>query len=66
MQQRLNPATRRALAGGFALTAVSAGTASAQNLRHGIGLGIAMLLTVLLVAAMVHYGARHSRSHNNT
>jgi hypothetical protein len=66
MQQRLNPATRRALAGGLALTAASAGTASAQDLRHGIGLGIAMLLTVLLVAAIVHYGARDSRSHNNT
>jgi hypothetical protein len=64
MQQRLNPATRRALAGGFALTAVSAGTASTRNLWHGIGLGIAMLLTVLLVAAVVQYGTRHSRTHN--
>ena len=62
MQQRLNVGTRRALGGGFALTAVSAGTASAHNLRHGIGLGIAMLLAVLLVAAIAQYGARHSRN----
>ncbi len=62
MQQRLSPATRRALAGGVALTAASAGTASAQNLRHGITLGIVMLLTVLVVAAVVQFGARHSRS----
>jgi hypothetical protein len=64
MQQRLNPATRRALGGGFALTAVSSGAASAHDLRHGIVLGIAMLLTVLLVAAIAQYGARHSRSDN--
>ena len=64
MQQRLSPATRRALAGGLALTAVTAGTASAQDLGHGIGLGIAMFLTVLLVAAIVQYGSRDTRSHN--
>ena len=64
MQQRLSPATRRALAGGLALTTVSAGTASAQDLGHGVGLGIAMLLTVLLVAAIVQYGSRDTRSHN--
>jgi hypothetical protein len=63
MQQRLSPATRRALAGGLALTALSAGTASAQDVRHGVGLGIAMLLTVLLVAAIVQYGSRDTRSH---
>ncbi len=64
MQQRLSPATRRALGGGLALTAVSAGTASTQSLRHGIGLGIVMLVTVLLVAAVVHYGTRQSRTNN--
>ena len=64
MQQRLSPATRRALAGGLALTAVSAATASTQDLGHGIGLGIAMLLTVLLVAAIVQYGSRDTRSRN--
>ena len=64
MQQRLSPTTRRALAGGLALTAVSAGTASARDLGHAIGLGIAMLLTVLVVAAIVQYGSRDTRSHN--
>jgi hypothetical protein len=59
----MTPEARRALGGGFALTAVSTATAvSADSVRHGIALGIAMLLAALVVTAIVQHGSRNSES----
>jgi hypothetical protein len=54
--------TRRVLAIGLAFTATSAGSASAENVRHGLGIGVAMLMTTVLVAAIVQYGERPTSS----
>ena len=59
MLRRMTPQARRALGGGFGLTVVSTATAvSVDNVRHGIVLGICMLVATLAVAAIVQYGSR--------
>lgn len=60
MFQRLSSSARRALGVGLALTAVTAATT--KNVSHGVGIAIAMLLTVLAVTAMAQYGSRFERS----
>lgn len=57
---RLTSPAKRALAGGFAFGAVATGIALADSMRHGLGVGVAMLIAVALAVGVIQLASRRA------
>jgi hypothetical protein len=57
---RLTGPARKALAGGLAFGAVATGVALAQDLRHGFGIGLAVVVALVLAVGAVQLASRRA------
>ena len=57
---RLTSAAKRALAGGLAFGVVATGIALADSTRHGIGVAVALVITVALAVGLIQFASRRA------
>jgi hypothetical protein len=55
---RLTGPAKKALAGGLAFGAVATGFALADSTRHGLGVGMAVVIAVALAVGLVQFAGR--------
>ena len=57
---RLTSPAKRALAGGLAFGAVATGIALADSTRHGLGVGVALVIAVALAVGFIQFASRRA------
>ena len=57
---RLTSPARKALGGGLAFGAVATGIALADSTRHGLGIGIAVLIALTLAVGVIQLASRRA------
>jgi hypothetical protein len=57
---RLTRPARRALAGGLAFGTIATGIALADSTRHGLGVGMALVITLAIAVAFIQYASHRA------
>jgi hypothetical protein len=57
---RLTGPARRALGGGLAFAAVATGIAAADSPRHGLGIGVALVIALTLAVGLIQLASRRA------
>jgi hypothetical protein len=57
---RLTKPARRALGGGLAFGAIATGMALADSARHGLGIGIAVVIALTLAVGVIQFASRRA------
>jgi len=58
---RLTSPARRALAGGLAFGAVATGIALADSTRHGLGIGVALVIALTVAVGVIQFASRRAQ-----
>jgi hypothetical protein len=57
---RLTRPARRALAGGLAFGTIATGIALADSTRHGLGVGVALVITLAFAVGFIQFASRRA------
>jgi hypothetical protein len=57
---RLTGPARRALGGGLAFGAVATGIAAADSPRHGLGIGVAVVIALIVAVGVIQFAGRRA------
>ncbi len=57
---RLTKPARKALGGGLAFGGVATGIALADSTRHGLGIGIALVVALTLAVGVIQFASRRA------